>query len=91
MFQWVMCSEGLESLSALKSGENKQQNFIISNPKGPALTVQNKPYTFICIDCNQAFYRCSIKPEVRNAKVRYTEILLYSRLHLMAMMVFSPV
>ena len=27
-----------------------QQNFIILNLKGPALTARNKPYTFICFD-----------------------------------------
>jgi len=38
---------------------------------------RNKPYTFICIDCSRVIYRCSIKPEVRDTKVRYTEVLLY--------------
>jgi len=57
-----------------------QQNIIISNLRGPALTseVRNKPYTFICIDCSQAIYHCSIKPEVQNTDVRYTEVLHYS-------------
>src|SRR6218665_3816156 len=39
--------------------------------------VNSSIYQRFEIDCSLAIYRCSIKPEVRNAKVRYTKVLLY--------------
>src|SRR6218665_2855899 len=56
-----------------------------------SLKVQNKPYTFTCIDYSRAIYRSSIKLEVRNTEVRYTEVLLYRPIWLISnLMYFEP-